>query len=105
MKSWTWIISILLFSVLLAGCASVSIGQKPRNDPPPPATRADDGRPIETIRAENARFRARQAELENSCRQWQAAVDQEERTKKDLKAQKDRAEKDLKEAKKRAKES
>jgi len=97
-------IGVLLVGGLLAGCASISVGTKPRNQPPP-VTRTDDTRSIETIRAENAQFRARQAELENSYQQWQAAVAQEEQTKKDLKAQKDRAEKDLKEAQKRAKKS
>ena len=104
MKSSTWIISVLLTGAFLAGCGSVSIGSKPRRESPP-VTRTDDARPIETIRAENAQFRARQAELENAYQQRQTAVAQEERNKKDLKTQKDRAEKDLKDAQKRAKKS
>jgi len=87
----------LLVLVLLAGCASVNVGTRPRNDPPP-VTRTDDPRPVADIRADNARLRARQTELENTYRQWQTAVDREERTKKDLNAQKKRAEDDLKRA-------
>jgi len=84
---------------ILAGCASVNVGAKPRNEPPP-VTRTDDSRPVANIRAENAQLRARQAELENTYQQWQVAVGREERTKNDLKAQRKRAKDDLKRAKK-----
>ena len=98
-------IGVVLCSVFLAGCADINIGQKSRNEPQPVMTRTDDVRSVEAIRADNAELRARQAELESTYQRWQAAVAQEERTKKDLKAQKDRAEKDLKDAQKRAKKS
>jgi len=107
MKQRISILVALLFSLaLLTGCGSFSFTTKPRNTAPPPAvTQADDPRPVEDILVENARLRARQTELENTHREWQAAVDREERTKKDLKKQRDRAEDDLKQAKKRAKKS
>ena len=106
MKRWIGILGVLFsFSAFLAGCGSFNLTTKPRSQPPPAVTRTDDSRPIEDIRAENDRLRARQADLENSHREWQAAVDREERTKKDMKSQKDRAENDLKQAKKRAKKS
>jgi len=105
MRSWTWVVGVVLVVVFLGGCASVSVTRAPRSESPPPTVRVDDARPIAAIRAENAKLRARQAELETSHQQWQVAVAQEERTKKDLKTQKDRVEDDLKQAKKRAKKS
>jgi len=98
------ILGVLLVSALLVGCADINVTSKPRSQPAA-VTQVDDPRPVEDIRAENAKLRARQAELEISYREWQAAVDREERTKKDLKSQKDRAEDDLKKAKKQAKKS
>ena len=96
------IVGALLFSTILAGCASVNVGNA-RNEPPPAMAPVDDARPVATIRAENAQLRARNAELEDAYRQWQAAVAHEEKNKKDLKAQRDREEKDLKIAKDQAK--
>ena len=105
MKPWIGLFGVLLVLALLAGCGKFNFTTKPRNTAPPAVTQVDDPRPIGDIRAENARLRARQAELENTYREWQAAVDREEQTKKDLKKQRDRAEDDLKQAKKRAKKS
>ena len=96
--------SLLLSLAVFAGCASVNVSNKPRSQPAA-VTRVDDARPVADIRAENAQLRARNAELENSHHQWQAAVDREERAKDDLKAQRKRAEDDLKKAKKQAKKS
>ncbi|MCL2701015.1 MAG: hypothetical protein FWE88_04910 [Phycisphaerae bacterium] len=97
---WTFI-AMLIPVAILAGCADVNITS--RRSTPPPAELRDDGRPIADIRAENARLRARQADLEDAWQKWQIAVAREEQNKKDLKSQRDRAEKDLKTAKDQAK--